>query len=85
MPPLDALVARVRGEYREMPGLRLTFAQACRLWQVDARTCKTLLEQLVQEAFLYETDNGAYIAHSPTSGRQIKAQLRERVTLRRSA
>jgi hypothetical protein len=62
MPPLDSLVARIRGEYREMPGLQLTFAQACRLWQLDASTCEMLLEQLVREAFLYKTDNGAYIA-----------------------
>ena len=32
---MEALVQRVRGEFREMPGLRLTFAQACRLWQLD--------------------------------------------------
>jgi len=85
MPPLDSLAARIRGEYREMPGLRLTFAQACRLWQVDASTCETLLEQLVREAFLYKTDNGAYIAQGETSGRQAKAQLRQRVMLPRSA
>ena len=28
LPPVDALVRRMRGEYRELPGLRLTFAQA---------------------------------------------------------
>ena len=76
MPPLESLVARIRGEYREMPGLRLTFAQACRLWQLDAPTCETLLEQLVRESFLYKTSNGAYIALSATAGRQTKAQLR---------
>ena len=54
MLPLESLVARIRGEYSEMPGLRLTFAQACRLWQVDAPTCETLLEQLVSEAFLVQ-------------------------------
>ena len=85
MPPLESLVARIRDEYREMPGLRLTFAQACRLWQVDAPNCETLLEQLVREAFLYKTDNGSYIALSTTAGRQAKAQLRERVPLPRSA
>jgi hypothetical protein len=31
MPPSELLFARIRGEFREMPGLRLTFAQACRL------------------------------------------------------
>jgi hypothetical protein len=85
MPPLESLVARVRGEYQEMPGLRLNFAQACRLWQVDAATCETLLEQLMREAFLYKTADGAYMALSATAGRQATAQLRERVPLPRSA
>ena len=62
MLPLELLVACIRGEYREMPGLRLTSAQACRLWQVDASTCETLLEQLVRETFLRKTLDGAYIA-----------------------
>lgn len=84
--PLESLVARIRGEYQEMPGLRLTFAQACRLWQVDAATCETLLAQLVREAFLYKIANGAYIALSEgMAGGQAKAQLRERIALPRSA
>jgi hypothetical protein len=41
MRPLDALVARVPGEYGEMPGLRLIILQACRLWQVDLFTCES--------------------------------------------
>jgi hypothetical protein len=69
-PQLHSLVGRVRGEYCEMPGLQLTFAQACRLWQLDASTCEVLLEQLVQEGFLRRTDKGAYIAAS-TSRRRI--------------
>jgi hypothetical protein len=62
VPPLDALAARVRGEYVEMPGLQLTVSQACRLWQVEMSTCEMLLEQLVREGFLYKMNNGAYIA-----------------------
>ena len=58
----ESLVARVRGEYREMPGLRLTVSQACRLWHVDISTCEWLLEQLVEEEFLCKTDQGAYLA-----------------------
>jgi len=60
-PPLESLVARVRGEYFEMPGLRVTFAQACRLWQVDVSTCELLLDQLVREGFLCKTDNGQFL------------------------
>jgi hypothetical protein len=80
MPSLESLAARVRGEYGEMPGLRLTFAQACRLWQIDAPTCETLLAQLVREAFLWKTDNGAYVA-LPTTRQQAKAHLPTRIRL----
>ena len=62
MANLDVLIARVRGEYCEMPGLQLTVTQACRLWQVDTRTCEMLLEQLVHEDFLCKTEKGAYAA-----------------------
>jgi hypothetical protein len=85
MPSLESLVARIRGEYREMPGLRLTFAQACRLWDVDAATCAILLERLVREGFLYQTATGAYIAMSAMTGRPAKARLRERLPLPHSA
>jgi hypothetical protein len=68
VPPLDALVLRVRGEYGEMPGLQLTVSQASRLWQVETSTCERALEQLVREGFLYKMDNGAYIAVAPSRG-----------------
>jgi hypothetical protein len=47
-----ALLQRVHGEYMEMPGLRLTLAQACRLWNADAATSQVVLNQLVDEQFL---------------------------------
>ena len=46
------LLRRVHGEYMEMPGLRLTVAQACRLWNVDAATSLDVLSQLVNSQFL---------------------------------
>ena len=48
----DPLLRRVHGEYMEMPGLRLTLAQACRLWNVDAATSRDVLNHLVDEQFL---------------------------------
>jgi hypothetical protein len=65
----DFLVARVRGEYCEMPGLQLTVTQACRLWQIDTPTCEMVLEQLVHEDFLCKTEKGAYAA-ATTARRQ---------------
>jgi hypothetical protein len=56
------LAARIRGEYFEMPGLRLTLPEACRLWQISIADCVAILESLVQEQFLTRTHDGAYIA-----------------------
>jgi hypothetical protein len=57
----EPLSARIRGEYMEMPGLHLTLAQACRLWQQDPASVKRTLDQLVVEGFLRVTREGAYI------------------------
>ena len=46
------LVARVLGEYREMPGLALTIEQARRLWGCDAVTCQRIVDLLVERHVL---------------------------------
>jgi hypothetical protein len=50
----------IRSEYREMPGLTLTFAQVMRLWRQDEHTTRVLLNALVGEQFLMRTPGGAY-------------------------
>ena len=59
--PFDRLLHRVRAEYREMPGLRLTLAQAARLWGVDRATCVGLLDVLVKAGFLVRRADGGYV------------------------
>jgi hypothetical protein len=54
-----AIVDRVRAEFLEMPGLRLTPAQAMRLWGVDAAMCNRIITQLVGMAFLKWAAGGA--------------------------
>ena len=61
---LDPLMARVRGEYREMPGMQLTIAQATRLWQLDRRACEAVLTRLVDEGFLMQTSSGVFVSVS---------------------
>jgi hypothetical protein len=48
----------VRGEL-EIPGLQLTGPQVQRLWGLDNSTCTAVLETLVGDRFLRET-NGRY-------------------------
>jgi len=56
----DALIKRVRGEYREMPGMRLTLDQAMRLWMLDRDTCSDVLNSLVAAQFLSQDAYGRY-------------------------
>jgi hypothetical protein len=55
------LVRRVRSEYLEMPGLCLTFEQACRLWSLDGQTCSRILQDLVAEGFVAVSERGSYV------------------------
>ena len=60
-PMHDDVLRRVQGEYTEMPGLRLTTAQAQRLWGLDSTTCGFVLMTLMQRGVLKRTPAGTYI------------------------
>jgi hypothetical protein len=55
---LDRVVRRVRAEFSEMPGLRLTPAQASRLLGIDREACQEVLDSLIADAFLRWTREG---------------------------
>lgn len=56
----DHILRRIRSEYLEMPGLRLTQRQAQRLWGLDEPTCAQLLDSLTEARFLHRRDDGTY-------------------------
>jgi hypothetical protein len=58
---IDDVLRRVKGEFLEMPGLRLTEPQARRLWGLDAASCGALLRTLVEAKFLFRTRDGAFM------------------------
>jgi Fic family protein len=58
---MDEVLQRIQGEFVEMPGLRLTLAQAQRLWGLERETCNALLGALVDVKFLSRTGDGAYV------------------------
>jgi DNA-binding IclR family transcriptional regulator len=62
-----ALLRRIRAEYQEMPGLRLTLWQASRLWGVDQDTCARVVASLTEEGFLTRTADGAYASRLDAS------------------
>jgi hypothetical protein len=70
--PADVL-ERVRAEYREMPGLKVTPSQARRLFGVEPSMCAALLDALTNEHFLVRTADGQFVQ----SGRGPKRELRE--------
>ena len=63
----EDLLRRVRGEFVEMPGLRLTEPQARRLWGLDQASCSNVLETLVELRFLVRTRDGGF--RRPDGGR----------------
>jgi hypothetical protein len=58
---IDEVLQRIQGEYVEMPGLRLTAAQAQRLWSLERDVCDALLGALVDAKFLAQTRDGAFV------------------------
>ncbi len=48
----ESLLKRIRAEFIEMPGLRLSLEQAQRLWSLDSETCRGVLALLVDARFL---------------------------------
>ena len=61
---MSALLLRIECEYQEMPGLMLTRAQAQRLWDVDATTCRAVLGMLTERGVLRRTPSGSYVRAS---------------------
>lgn len=60
MSPSIKLLNRVRGEFIEMPGMRLKIDQAQRLWNLDRAMCESVLKSLVDAKFLGRFDDDLY-------------------------
>jgi hypothetical protein len=54
------LVQRIREEFEEAPGLRVTVREAARFWGLDETTCGRVLEQLLAVGFLATGRDGRY-------------------------
>ena len=52
----------VAAEYREMPGMRLTCAQAQRLWHLSPDDCRRVFDTLVTAGTLEQDPTGRYCA-----------------------
>jgi hypothetical protein len=80
------LVRRICSEFVEMPCLRLTCAQAQRLFGLTEDTCRCLLDALVADKFLSRNANGMYVMRSSgPAGVALRRRERQPITLRRTA
>src|SRR5688572_8575187 len=67
---MTPLAVRVQGEYREMPGLRLTVRQAARLFSVDPDVADAVLHELRRASILARSDDGLFaLTSGPTRRR----------------
>ena len=57
---MQPILERLRAEFLEMPGLRLTAEQVHRLCGVERKTCRAVLDALVDEKFLCAKADGTY-------------------------
>jgi hypothetical protein len=74
------IVERVRSEYLEMPGMRLTPPQLQRLFGIAPSLCDAVLESMVQSRFLAVRPDGTYMRASDglPEPRMAKAASRQR-------
>jgi hypothetical protein len=72
------IVERVRSEYLEMPGMRLTPQQLQRLCGIGPSLCDAVLESMVAARFLTARPDGTYVRASDglPQPRMIKAAAR---------
>jgi hypothetical protein len=58
--PYQRAFERIRAEFVEMPGMRLTPPQVQRLSGVDGEVCRLVLDDLVRARFLRVGSDGSY-------------------------
>ena len=61
---IDDLAWRVDAEFREMPGMRLTFAQVKRLWNLSDDQCSRVLDYLTSTGLLAEDEEQRFYRSS---------------------
>jgi hypothetical protein len=65
--PTELILCRIRAEYWEVPGLKLTPAQAQRLLGLDPGSCDKVLVDLVADGFMLRTRDGAFVLRDRSS------------------
>lgn len=69
-------VALIQMEYAELPGLKLTYWQAQRLWDLPDDVCERALTTLTQARILMRTVDGAYVRRASSAVERHPADRR---------
>jgi len=78
---MQDVLARLRSEYMEMPGLRLKSEQVQRLCGIEPNVCQSVLDALVDAKFLWVTSGGHY---SRVTDGEIRRPPLEKADLRKA-
>lgn len=73
---VEEALRRIKSEFVEMPGLKLTPAQAQRLWGLDAEFCEAILGALVDARFLLKAGDGTFVRADHGSPRRMVRSVR---------
>ncbi len=79
---LDDWLQLIRGEFQEVPDLRVTLEQAAGLWNLEPRELELLLETFVDVGFLRRSSNGSYFQPQPRGVTTDTARANEGVDRR---
>jgi len=60
VPRLDQIARLIEAEFDEMPGMRLTYPQVRRLWNLSDHECTCALDRLCQLGHLARDPAGRY-------------------------
>lgn len=88
MRTIHELLAQIRAEYLEMPGMQLTASQVERLCGIEGTVCQAVLDALVDATFLYVKTNGAYARVTDarvSPQRALKVDLRRKQDVQRAS
>lgn len=73
---VEEALRRIKSEFVEMPGLRLTATQAQRLWGLESEFCDAILGALVDARFLLKTGDGTFVRADHGSPRRMVRSVR---------
>jgi Fic family protein len=56
----ENIIDTIRGEFNEMPGMKLTSDQFCRLWHLERHVAERAIRSLTNSGFLQKDQDDRY-------------------------